>query len=108
MAEVKVATQAEIPLGAMKAVPVGDIHILVAHCADGLHAVSGTCTHRGGHLAEGRLDGYVVTCPRHGARFDVRTGTNVGPARIAGLKMKPSDLRSYPVTVEGDVVRVTI
>jgi 3-phenylpropionate/trans-cinnamate dioxygenase ferredoxin subunit len=108
MAKAQVATKPEILPGTMKAVLVDDAEILVAHCEDGFYAVSGICTHMGGHLVEGELNSYVVTCPRHGARFDVRTGANVGPAKIAALKMRPSDLRSYPVTVENEAIMVTI
>lgn len=42
-------------------------------------ALDNTYTHRGGPLAEGEISGHEVTCPWHGARFDVRTGEVVGP-----------------------------
>ena len=42
-------------------------------------AVDNTCTHRGGPLAEGEVSGHEVTCPYHGATFDVRTGAVLGP-----------------------------
>jgi nitrite reductase/ring-hydroxylating ferredoxin subunit len=42
-------------------------------------ALDQTYTHRGGPLAEGEISGHEVTCPWHGARFDVRTGEVVGP-----------------------------
>jgi len=42
-------------------------------------ALDNTCTHRGGLLAEGEVSGHEVTCPYHGAIFDVRTGAVVGP-----------------------------
>ncbi len=42
-------------------------------------ALDNTCTHRGGPLAEGEVSGHEVTCPWHGATFDVRTGEVVGP-----------------------------
>jgi nitrite reductase/ring-hydroxylating ferredoxin subunit len=64
-----------------------------------LCATQADCTHRGGPLSEGALDGFVVTCPRHGAQFDVCTGAVLrGPAR--------QPLQTYRVVVEGDVGRV--
>lgn len=42
-------------------------------------AVDNTCTHRGGPLAEGEVSGHKVTCPYHGATFDIRTGEVLGP-----------------------------
>lgn len=108
MGEVQVATKNEIPPGAMAAYTVGTKRILVAHTDDGFYAVDGVCTHMGGHLADGRLEGFVVTCPRHGSGFDVRTGANVASPKIGPLKMKAADLMSYPVTVEGEAIKVTI
>jgi 3-phenylpropionate/trans-cinnamate dioxygenase ferredoxin subunit len=108
MAEVQVANKNEIPRGSMKTFTVGNTRILVAHTEDGFHAVDGICTHMGGHLAEGRLDGFVVTCPRHGSGFDVRTGVNVASPKIGPFKMKAADLRSYPLRLEGESIKVAI
>ena len=47
------------------------------------HAIDDTCTHRGGPLSEGTIDGVVVTCPWHGARFCVRDGQAQGPPALA-------------------------
>jgi nitrite reductase/ring-hydroxylating ferredoxin subunit len=67
---------------------------------DGVYyATQNDCTHAGGPLAEGDLDGCFVTCPWHGSRFDVCDGKVVrGPAN------KP--LHSYRVVIEGDIGRV--
>ena len=108
MATVQVATKSEIPAGAMKAFAVGDNQILVANCDGALYAVSNICTHMGGRLSEGRLEGFTCTCPRHGASFDLRTGANVTPPKIGPLKMTAAKLRSYPVAVEGDNITVTV
>jgi 3-phenylpropionate/trans-cinnamate dioxygenase ferredoxin subunit len=108
MASVQVATTDDIPPGSMKAFPVGDTQVLVAHCGDAFYAVSNRCTHMGGNLAAGRLEGFVVICPRHGSSFDVRTGANVVSPKIGPLKMKAADLDSYPIVVEGETIKVTI
>jgi nitrite reductase/ring-hydroxylating ferredoxin subunit len=48
-----------------------------------LHAIDGTCCHRGGPLGEGTVDGPIVSCPWHGWRFDVRTGQCVAnPGKV--------------------------
>ena len=108
MASVQVATRAEISSGSMKAFQIGDERLLVAHCEDGFYAISGVCSHLGGDLSKGRLEGFVVTCPRHGSRFDVRTGENVGPPKIGFIKLKAPDVKSYAVTVEGESVSVEL
>jgi 3-phenylpropionate/trans-cinnamate dioxygenase ferredoxin subunit len=52
------------------------------------------------------LNGSVVTCPRHGSQFDVRTGKLVGLGRIAFVKVHPRDEESYQVKVEGTSILV--
>jgi 3-phenylpropionate/trans-cinnamate dioxygenase ferredoxin subunit len=106
MASIQVATKGEIPAGTMKAFPVDGAEVLVANCDGAFYAVSNRCTHLGGHLADGRLEGFVVRCPRHGSGFDVRTGANVAPAKIGPIKMSPADLKAYSVTIDGDAVKV--
>jgi nitrite reductase/ring-hydroxylating ferredoxin subunit len=62
-------------------------------------ATQAKCTHRGGPLNEGPLNGPTVTCPWHGSQFNVCTG-----AVVRGPATEP--LHTYPVTVQGDVGRV--
>jgi 3-phenylpropionate/trans-cinnamate dioxygenase ferredoxin subunit len=108
MASFQVATKNELPFGTMKAFSVNGSDVLVANCDGALYAVSNTCTHMGGHLARGRLDGFVIECPLHGARFDVRTGANVAPPKVGSLKLTVADLRTYAVAVEGEAVKVDV
>ena len=65
------------------------------------HALSDTCTHRGGPLSEGTVEGAEVTCPWHGARFDIKTGAVMGPP--AGR-----EVRSYPVRVTGADIEIEV
>jgi nitrite reductase (NADH) small subunit len=71
---VRVAAAAAIPPGRAKAVMVGDREIAVFNVEGRFYAIEGTCPHQGGPLAEGWIDGHVVTCPWHAWSFDVRTG----------------------------------
>jgi 3-phenylpropionate/trans-cinnamate dioxygenase ferredoxin subunit len=59
-------------------------------------------------LAQGSLDGTTVTCPKHGARFDLKTGNAVGEAKIGFLKMKVKDEVNYTVKVEGTDILIGI
>ena len=71
---VRVARADDIPPGTKKIVEVDGIEIVVVNLDGQFYAVEDVCTHDGGPLGEGKLDGCELICPRHGARFDVRTG----------------------------------
>lgn len=80
MAELKkVATVADVPAGRAKAVNVEGKKIALFNINGSFYAIDDTCTHRGGPLSEGNVEEFKVTCPWHGAKFDVRTGEVVGP-----------------------------
>lgn len=60
--------------------------VLIANVYGQYYAVSNLCSHAGRPLAGGTLRGHKLTCPAHGATFDVRTGTAIGAPAEAGLK----------------------
>jgi 3-phenylpropionate/trans-cinnamate dioxygenase ferredoxin component len=64
-------------------------------------ATDDRCTHDGGQLTTGRLEGYTIICPRHGARFDIRTGEVLSPPASV-------DLAVHEVKVAGDDVLIRI
>jgi len=98
---IKVATLSDIPPGTCRQVDAGGQTVAVFNVGGSVYAIGGTCTHRGGPLGEGELDGTVVTCPWHGAQFDVTTGQVVGPP--AG-----QNLPAYRVVVEGEDIKVDV
>jgi 3-phenylpropionate/trans-cinnamate dioxygenase ferredoxin subunit len=55
-------------------VEVDDRMIALFHVGGKFYAIDDVCTHDGGPLAEGRLEGFAIVCPRHGAKFDIRDG----------------------------------
>ncbi len=65
-----------------------------------IHAIDNSCPHKQGPLGEGELEDCIVTCPRHGWQFDVRTGE--------GITMPLSPVKTYAVTVENGRVLVDI
>jgi 3-phenylpropionate/trans-cinnamate dioxygenase ferredoxin subunit len=69
-----VGAESEIPEGCMKGFDVAGERVLVARAGGRLHAVGGLCTHQIAHLEDGVLEGNRVSCPRHGACFDLETG----------------------------------
>jgi 3-phenylpropionate/trans-cinnamate dioxygenase ferredoxin subunit len=92
---VKAGRVAEVPHGRPEIFEVEDRHIAIYRLDDGFHAIDDICTHDGGPLAEGEIEDDVVICPRHGARFSIRTG-----AALSLPAITPVD--TYPVRVDGD------
>lgn len=64
----------ELPPGGRKSIVVDDVPVLLLRIGDVFYAIEDVCTHDGQPLTQGPLNGCEITCPRHGARFDVRTG----------------------------------
>ncbi len=105
---VKVAETPLLPPGKMMLVVAKGKEILLANVGGTYYAIANKCTHLGGSLSDGKLEGSIVTCPRHGSRFDVRTGMNVGEAKIAFIKTKPKDEVCFEVKVEGTSILVGV
>jgi nitrite reductase/ring-hydroxylating ferredoxin subunit len=95
---VKVAQTSELSPGSGKVVEADGRSIALFNVEGTFYAIDNTCTHRGGPLGEGELDGESVTCPWHGAKFNVKTGAVTHPPAGTGV-------RSFVVKVEaGDVL----
>jgi nitrite reductase/ring-hydroxylating ferredoxin subunit len=93
------ASAEEIPENGMKGFTVEKTRVLIAKVNGEYYAIGAICTHLGGLLDNGKLDGNVVTCPLHGSRFDVTNGSVVRqPAKVA--------VRAYKVTRQGDSLLV--
>jgi len=91
---VRVGTRSEFLPGEFKVVWDGDTPIAVYNIDGTLYAVEDTCTHDGGDLAGGEVFGFEVECPRHGARFDLRSGAVTKPPAyepIASLPVREED-----------------
>jgi glycine betaine catabolism B len=76
---VKVIEGKNVPSSCMKEVEVNGEKICLANVEGKYYAIGNVCTHLGGPLAQGKLEGYEVQCPWHGSRFDIRTGKVVRP-----------------------------
>lgn len=82
--------------------------VLLVNLAGTVFALDDRCPHLGGSLFEGDLMGSQIICPKHGASFDVKTGKNEGSAKIAFIKMKVRDAKTYKVKVDGDNILVDL
>jgi 3-phenylpropionate/trans-cinnamate dioxygenase ferredoxin subunit len=105
---VPAAATSELANGAMKAIDIDGQELLLAKIDDTYFAVARRCTHMAENLCDGKLDGRVVTCPRHGAKFDLTNGKAVGKAKLMFMATTPKDLATYPVKIEGDEVLIGV
>ena len=113
--QVDIAGENDLAEGTMKPVFVDGQEVLLARTQYGLYAVSNICSHMKGKLSEGTLDGNIVTCPRHGSQFDVRTGENVrwlkGKGVTSGLAKiikPPRPINSYDIEVKDGRIIIEI
>jgi 3-phenylpropionate/trans-cinnamate dioxygenase ferredoxin component len=98
---IKVAHLDDLEDGDLMAVEVDGEPVCLAKVDGEVFAFTDNCTHISGPLDEGELDGDVLTCPWHGAQFNVRTGKVLrGPAR--------QDIQTYAVRVDNDDILVSI
>jgi ferredoxin-NADP reductase/nitrite reductase/ring-hydroxylating ferredoxin subunit len=96
---VKVANAKDIQPSQMKEVEVNGENICVANVEGKFYAIGSICTHEGGPLADGTLEGYEVECPWHNSKFDVRTGEVKSPP---ASEPEPA----YEVKVDGDNILI--
>ena len=94
---IRVCARSELLPGEHRVAWDGDVAIAVFNIDGELYAVEDVCTHDGGDLATGELHGYEIECPRHGARFDVRSGAVLCPPAY-------EPIAKFPVKVENDVI----
>jgi 3-phenylpropionate/trans-cinnamate dioxygenase ferredoxin component len=97
----KVATRAELPPGGKLLAEIDGRPIAVFNVDGTFYAIDDVCTHDGGPLAEGELEGCEIRCPRHGARFDVRNGR-----ALCFPAIEP--VTSHAVEVRGDEILVAL
>lgn len=96
---VTAASADQLEFGKPFCATVNDKPLLICRLPEGIFAMDNTCSHAGASLCKGELEGPVIECPRHGAKFDVRTGTVVAaPAKVAQ--------QIYKVRIDGDNVQV--
>ncbi len=101
--------------GQMKSVTVKDKDLLVARVDNNYYVADARCPHLGGRLPQGKLSGTVVTCPRHGSKFDLRDGRVIQWTNQSGIVSKlsqtlksPRSLNTYSSIIEGENIYVEL
>ena len=100
---IDICALSDLPPGASRIVEWEDLEIGLFNCRGEILAIEDRCSHDNGTLAEGELDEEqcTVECPRHGSRFDLRTGKPLTlPAYVP--------VETFPVTIEDDMIKVEV
>jgi 3-phenylpropionate/trans-cinnamate dioxygenase ferredoxin component len=111
----EVLKKEELRYGEMKEVEAGGYKFNLARVGDRYFASEARCPHMGGKLADGKLEGTIVTCPVHGSQFDLADGRNIRWTNWSGAMLaltkimkKPRNLRTYPVVIEQDTLFIEV
>jgi len=101
--------------GTSKKTLVQGQEILLARVEGSYYAVGNRCPHLGGDLSAGKLEGTVITCPRHGSQFELRDGQVLRWMKGSGLfsavgkaLKSPKPLKTYNIKVEGEAILIEI
>ncbi len=115
---IKVAEKKDIAPGGMLGVKVNGLNIVICDYGGNFYAVERKCGHAAAYLERGALNGYILTCPLHCARFDITTGEALGGPVPEAPDSKYADplapdletrsLKTYPVIVEGELIKVEV
>ena len=112
---IEVGKISELTESTMKEVSVQGQNILLAFIGGKYYATDSRCPHLGGNLSEGKLEGTVVTCPRHQSQFDLRDGKVVRWLKGSGflsaigkVVKQPTKLKTYEIKIEGDRINIKI
>ncbi len=97
----EIAPTSELPEGERLFIEIGGKPIVIFKIAGQFFSIADVCSHDDGPVGEGVLDGYNITCPRHGAQFDIRTGKVVQMPAVV-------DIPAYPVRVVDGMIQLGV
>jgi 3-phenylpropionate/trans-cinnamate dioxygenase ferredoxin subunit len=89
----------EVKNGERQFVEIDELAIVIFNVAGQFYAIADVCSHDDGPLGDGDVDGYEVSCPRHGASFDIRSGKVLSLPAVV-------DIPAYPVRVVGGQIEI--
>lgn len=95
----RITSTQEFPEGERLFIEINGLSIVVYSLNGEYYATSDECSHDGGPIGDGEIEGYEIICPRHGARFDIRTGK---------VKRFPAvnDIANYPIRIVDENIEV--
>ncbi len=97
----EIAPASELPNGERLFVEIEGKPVVIFNVGGQLFSIADVCSHDDGPVGEGRLEGYNITCPRHGAQFDIRTGKVIQMPAVV-------DISAYPIRVVDGMILLGI
>ncbi len=97
----EIAPASELPPGERLFVEIEGMPLVIFNIAGQYFCIADVCSHDDGPVGEGTLDAYTITCPRHGAQFDVRTGKVLQMPAVV-------DIPAYPVRVVEGILQLGV
>lgn len=105
----------ELNDGEMKMKEINGHEYMIAQVGDNYYASDNRCPHMGGNLSMGKLDGNVITCPRHHSQFDITDGHVIRWTDWSGIKLSlgkvlksPRNLKTYDLMLDGDTIMIDL
>jgi len=105
MSWIRALSAEELPIGQTRLSLLDGERVVLCRVSDGeVYAIEDSCSHDDGPLGEGKLEEDVIECPRHGARFDVRTGAAVRMPAATPIETYPARISDgwIEVDLEGE------
>jgi len=109
MVREKLCTVAEFPSAGRQTFKINGMDIAVFLIEGKYYAIQQKCTHMGGNLGKGKIEGKTIKCPLHGAVYNLETGAleqQVG--KIAGMLKKAKDVVTYPIILEDQTLFIEL
>lgn len=96
---ITIGTAEDIAPESFKLIELDDIEVMVFNLDGQFYAIEDQCTHDGGPLSDGDIEGCEIICPRHAARFDIRNGKVTAPPAY-------EDLHTFPLRIEQGMLQI--
>jgi nitrite reductase/ring-hydroxylating ferredoxin subunit len=98
----------EIPGSGVKIFNLSGKDILIIDYNKKYYAIDRFCSHMGGDLSKGSIENNIITCPRHGSRFNITNGKTISGPKLGFLKFKTKSIRAYKLKIKGKQIYIKI